>query len=128
MSENKTEELLASRRATYGDRVQNMVDIAGIWSILLGHTIHAWQVPLMMDAVEQHRQFKTPDYGDTADDRDGWFKIFREVMGDDMIDARTVEEYQAKKADREKGDSRKPEEVARLESDGDGDYRIVRVG
>ena len=153
MSEKQsTDELLESRRQTYGDRVQNMIDIAGIWSILLGVTIQPWQVPLMMDAVKQHRQFRTPDYGDTSDDREGWFKIFREVMGDDMIDARTVEEYQEKKAARhnvvfsqERGkyveagerllqrsdvqlvDQPVMKYESRLVSDGDGDVRIAKV-
>lgn len=98
---DKTDKLLASRRATYGDRIQNMIDIATIWSTLLGVEIQPWQVPLMMSAVKFHRLFQTPDYSDSVDDVDGWMKIFREVMGEDMINARTVEEYLARKEQRE---------------------------
>ena len=95
-----TDELLASRRAIYGDRVKNMERTAMLWSALLGVTIEDWQVPLMMSAYKMLRTFETPDYSDNSDDIDGWKKMFVEIMEANyggIIQARTVEEYQAQK-------------------------------
>lgn len=95
-----TDELLASRREIYGDRVQNMERTAALWSALLGIKIHDWQVPLMMSAYKMLRTFETPDYSDNSDDIDGWKKMFVEVMDANhggIVQARTVEEYQRKK-------------------------------
>lgn len=92
-----TDELLASRREVYGDRVSNMERTAALWSALLGFTIEDWQVPLMMSAYKMLRTFETPDYSDNTDDIDGWKKMFVEVMEANhggIIQARTVEEYQ----------------------------------
>lgn len=101
MSEKETtDELLASRREIYGDRVQNMERTAALWSALLGIKIHDWQVPLMMSAYKMLRTFETPDYSDNSDDIDGWKKMFVEVMDANhggIVQARTVEEYQRKK-------------------------------
>lgn len=94
------EKLLASRRAVYGDRIDNMVRTAQVWSGLTGLDIQPWQVPLMMSAYKMFRVFVTPDYSDNVDDIDGWNLIFREVVGDEMVNARTVEEYLAEKARR----------------------------
>ena len=94
------EELLASRRETYGDRVINMTRLAMIWSALLDHEILDWQVPLMMSAAKMLRAFETPDYSDNVDDVEGWTVMFREVMEANhggIIKARTVEEYKTKK-------------------------------
>ena len=99
--EKATDELLASRVAVYGDRVDNMERVAKIWSGLLGVEIKDWQVPLLMGAYKMFRTFQTPDYSDNTDDIDGWKKMFVEVMDANhggIIQARTVEEYQAAKA------------------------------
>lgn len=98
-----TDELLASRLAVYGDRVENMERTAALWSALLGVEILDWQVPLMMSAYKMLRTFETPNYSDNTDDIDGWKKMFVEVMEANhggIIQARTVEEYQRKRADR----------------------------
>ncbi|USH45454.1 hypothetical protein SEA_DOTI_7 [Microbacterium phage DoTi] len=95
-----TDELLESRRAVYGDRVDNMQRVAAIWSGLLGVTIHDWQVPLLMSAYKMFRTFQTPNYSDNSDDIDGWKKMFVEVMDANhggIIQARTVEEYEFKR-------------------------------
>jgi hypothetical protein len=95
MAEDKTEAqlLLDSRREVYGDRIDNMVRTAKIWSGLTGFEIQPWHVPLMMSAYKMFRAMTTPDYSDNIDDVDGWNLMFREVVGDGMINARTVEEY-----------------------------------
>lgn len=95
-----TDELLASRRQVYGDRVKNMERTAQLWSALLGIQIFDWQVPLLMSAYKMLRTFETPDYSDNSDDIDGWKKMFVEVMDanyEGIVQARTVEEYQLKK-------------------------------
>ena len=98
--QNKSEaqELLDSRRAVYGDRVDNMKRVAALWSALLGVEILDWQVPLLMSAYKMFRTFETPNYSDNSDDIDGWKQMFVEVMDANhggIIKARTVEEYAA---------------------------------
>jgi hypothetical protein len=123
MSDKKetTDELLASRRAVYGDRVNNMERVAMIWSGLLGVEIKDWQVALLMDAYKMFRTFETPNYSDNSDDMDGWKKIFVEVMDANhggIIQARTVEEYLAKLAERDKGEPElKPTMTATVAAD-----------
>jgi len=95
--------LLDSRRAVYGDRVQNMERTAALWSALLGIKIEDWQVPLMMSAYKMLRTFEKPDYSDNSDDIDGWKVMFVEVMEANhggIVKARTVEEYQQKLNDK----------------------------
>jgi len=99
---DETSELLEGRKATYGDRVKNMEAVAAMWSALKGVHFEPWEIPLLMSAVKMHRIFQSPDYGDSVDDVDGWMQMFREVMGDDLIQVRTVEEYIAEKTNREK--------------------------
>ena len=93
------DELLASRHAVYGDRIDNMERVAQIWSGLLGVEIKDWQVPLLMSAYKMFRTFQTPNYSDNSDDIDGWKKMFVEVMDANhggIVQARTVEEYELK--------------------------------
>lgn len=85
--------LLAQREEVYGNRKENMRRTALMWSGFLGVTIHDWQVPIMMSLYKMYRLGVTPDYSDNIDDVDGWNKMFREILGDDLIQARTVEEY-----------------------------------
>ena len=89
--------LLAQRQEVYGDRTDNMVRTAMMWSGFLGHEIKPWQVPIMMSLVKVQRLAVAPDYSDNIDDVDGWNTMFRELMGEDLIQARTVEEYLDKK-------------------------------
>lgn len=94
--DKNTDELLASRRDVYGDRVTNMERVAALWSALLNTEIQDWQVPLLMSAYKMMRTFETPDYSDNSDDIDGWKQMFVEVMEANhggIIKARTVEEY-----------------------------------
>ena len=100
-SENEAQELLDSRRAVYGDRVDNMERTALIWSGLLGFTVQPFQVPMMMAAYKMLRAQLAPDYSDNIDDVDGWNIMFREIIGDDLIQARTVEEFLEKKKKRQ---------------------------
>jgi len=92
-----TEALLAQRQSTYGDRVENMVRVAQIWSGILGTEVQPVQVPLMMAGYKMYRASITPDYSDNMDDIDGYIAIAREVVGPAMVDARSVQEYLIKK-------------------------------
>ena len=95
-TDQNTETLLKSRESVYGDRIDNMVRVAQMWSGFLGHEIQPWQVPVMFALYKVYRLGITPDYSDNIDDVDGYMQMFREVIGDDMVQARTVEEYLAK--------------------------------
>jgi hypothetical protein len=57
-------------------------------------------VPLFMMGLKLVRTAQCPDYSDNSDDIEGWLGIFRQVIGDDMIEARLVSEYLEKKATR----------------------------
>jgi hypothetical protein len=39
------------------------------------------------------RTKETPNYSDNSDDVEGYLDIFRQLVGDDMIHARTVDDY-----------------------------------
>jgi hypothetical protein len=39
----------------------------------------------------------TPDYSDNSDDIEGYLDIFRELVGEDMVHARSVSEYLEKR-------------------------------
>ena len=43
------------------------------------------------------RRQHTPDYSDNSDDIEGYLDIFRTLVGDDMVHARSVEEYLVQK-------------------------------
>jgi len=97
---NETQELLDGRHAVYGDRIENMVRVAQIWSGILGFEVKPVQVPLMMAGYKMYRASITPDYSDNMDDIDGYVAIAREVVGEDMIKASTVAEYERQKKHR----------------------------
>jgi hypothetical protein len=97
---DETEALLDTRTNVYGDRIDNMVQVAKIWSGYLGIEIEPWKIPLLMAAYKRYRTFQTPDYSDNVDDDEGWTKMFRETYETTVgpiITARTVEEYERKK-------------------------------
>lgn len=89
-----TDEVVEQRRGVYGaDVIRSFTDTALIWSGILGVEIQPWQVPLCMVGLKLQRAGITPDYSDNSDDIDGYMKIFREILGDDMVQARSVKEY-----------------------------------
>jgi hypothetical protein len=51
----------------------------------------------MMAGMKLVRTSVTPDYSDNSDDVDGYMDIFRRLVGDDMVHARTPAEYWAQK-------------------------------
>jgi len=106
--QNETDALLASRREVYGDRIENMESTAKIWSGFLGVEIQPWQVPVMMALYKMYRMRHAHDYSDNIDDAKGWLKMFEEVVGEDMVTARTVEEYLDGRKARDSAKSRGP--------------------
>lgn len=95
------ESLVDQRKKVYGDPVFHMIRVASVWSGILGHDVKPSQVPLLMAGLKMVRASETPDYSDNSDDIEGYLDIFRQVVGDDMIYARSVLEYEQEKAARE---------------------------
>jgi len=90
-------ELIDRRVQVYGNPLDTFVRIAQVWSGLIGHEILPYQVPLMMAAMKMVRTDVMPDYSDNSDDIDGYMDIFRKLVGEDMIHARSVDEFIAQK-------------------------------
>lgn len=87
-------DILDARRA-YGNRVINMAEQAAmIRAYLSGREVQAVDVPVIFILVKAHRLGKMPDYADNYDDIDGYLQIAREVVGENMIHAKTADEYQ----------------------------------
>lgn len=101
MSNDVTDEVVEKRREVYGDVVPSFARVAEVWSGIIGHHINPADVPLMMIGLKLVRTQITPDYSDNSDDVDGYLHIFREIVGDDMIHARTVDQYIEQKMTRE---------------------------
>lgn len=86
-------ELIDGRESVYGNPVEGCADIAMLWSVFLGHEVQAREVPIMMMLMKIARMKSSPDYSDHSDDIEGYLDIFRQIMGPDMIHARSVSEY-----------------------------------
>lgn len=86
-------ELIDNRESVYGNPVEGCADIAMLWSTFLGHEVQAWEVPIMMMLMKISRMKASPDYSDHSDDIEGYLDIFRQIMGPDLIHARSVSEY-----------------------------------
>jgi len=69
----------------------------------------------MLAAMKIQRSAKTPDYSDSSDDVDGYMAIFREVVGDDMIHARTADDYREQKRLREQNKTHSHVHVTRID-------------
>jgi len=101
-NKSDAQKLVDQRLSVYGDRVENMVRVAKMWEGLFNFPVQPWQVPLAFAMYKMYRAGITPDYSDTIDDVDGYLLMFREVIGEDMVQARTVEEYLDIKAARDR--------------------------
>lgn len=88
-----SEELIDGRRAVYGEPTDTFARMAQMISGLLGHEVQAWQVPLILVITKLVRTNQCPTYSDNSDDIDGYMVIFRELIGEDMVHARTVDDY-----------------------------------
>ena len=99
-------ELIDGRVGVYGDPVKTFPQIAQVWSGIIGHEVKGTDVPLMLAGMKLVRAAQAPDYSDNIDDVEGYADIFRKVVGEDMIHARSVTEYLSLRGVRE----RHPEE------------------
>ena len=87
------DEVIDGRRSVYGQPTDTFARIAQMWSAQLSTTVHAWQVPLMLISVKLIRTGECPTYSDNSDDVEGYLAIFREIVGEDMVQARSVTEF-----------------------------------
>jgi hypothetical protein len=96
------DELIDERRKVYGNPTDTFARMAQMWTAILGDSeeVTAWHVPLMLIAMKIIRTTECPDYSDNSDDIDGYLAIFREIIGNDMVHARSVVEYLQFKAER----------------------------
>ena len=101
----KDSELITQRRQVYGDPEETFIRIAQVWSGIIGHHINPVEVPLMMEGMKLVRTQVCPDYSDNSDDIVGYNDIFKLLVGEDMIHARSVDEYIAIKRERQMGRS-----------------------
>lgn len=90
-------EVIDGRRGVYGEPTDTFARMAQMITGLLGHEVHSWQVPLILIITKMVRANQCPTYSDNSDDIEGYLAIFRELVGDDMIHARSVDEYLAVK-------------------------------
>jgi hypothetical protein len=90
-------EVIDERVKVYGDPTITFPQIAEVWSGIIGHHINATDVPLMLIGMKLVRTAQAPDYSDNSDDVEGYLDIFRKIVGDDMIEARSVNEFIDKK-------------------------------
>lgn len=86
-------EIVSERGTVYGDPVDAMKLTAQVWSGILDFEVRPDQVPLLLMGLKLVRTSACPQYSDNSDDIGGYLDIFRKVMGDDLIQARTVSEF-----------------------------------
>jgi hypothetical protein len=94
--------LIDQRKQVYGEPSETFPRVAEVWSGILGHTVTAAEVPLLLIGYKLVRAQLAPDYSDNTDDVEGYLDIFRTVVGDDMIHARSVESYVLEKNQRDR--------------------------
>ena len=90
---NTVSEVVDGRRDVYGEPTDTFSRMAQMVSGLLGHEVHAWQIPLILIILKMVRTNQCPTYSDNSDDIEGYLAIFRELIGEDMVHARSVDEY-----------------------------------
>lgn len=86
-------EVIDERVKVYGDPVDTFHRIAQVWSGILGVPVSAADVPLCLIGMKLVRTQVTPEYSDNSDDVEGYLDIFRQVVGKDMVHARSVTEF-----------------------------------
>jgi hypothetical protein len=87
------EEFIDERSRVYGEPVDCWSRVAQVWSGVLDAEVSAADAVLCMIALKLVRTAITPDYSDNSTDIGGYLEIFRRIIGDDMIEASTVDEY-----------------------------------
>ena len=99
--ENKiVEEVIDGRRSVYGNPEKTFPRHAQVWSAIIGTPVTPEQVALCLIGYKLIRTADAPDYSDNSDDVEDYLDIFRKIVGDRMIHARSVSEYLEKKKER----------------------------
>lgn len=93
-------EVIDGRTSVYGEVIPAFTRQAQAISAVLDHEVQPWEVPLIMIAIKMIRTTEAPDYSDNSDDIEGYLDIFRQLMGEDMVHARSVKEYVAERTRR----------------------------
>lgn len=86
-------EVIDGRSSVYGDPVDGMKRTAQVWSGILNFEVRPDQVPLLLMGYKLVRASECPEYSDNSDDVEGYLDIFRKVVGEDMVHARSVSEF-----------------------------------
>lgn len=86
-------EVIDERVQVYGVPTETFPRVAQIWSGIVGHEITATDVTLMMIGYKVLRAQVMPSYADNSDDIDGYLDLFRQLVGEEMIHARSVDEF-----------------------------------
>jgi len=107
-TKDEAQNLLDSRLAVYGERVENMTRVAQVFSGILGMEVRPDQVPLLMVGYKTVRASQTPDYEDNVKDIEGYAIMFREIIGNDMIAAVNTDEYLLEKSRRQMAEMQGP--------------------
>lgn len=94
------EEVIDGRRSVYGNPEEVFPRHAQVWSAIIGTPVTPEQVAMCLIGYKLIRTADAPDYSDNSDDIEGYLDIFRKIVGDRMISARSVSEYMEKKAER----------------------------
>lgn len=93
MSNDLITEVVDERKSVYGDPKVSFPMVALVWSGILGTEVRPDQVPLLLMGYKLVRTSETPEYSDNSDDVEGYLEIFRLLMEDKMIHARSVTEF-----------------------------------
>lgn len=72
-------DLVASRRAAYGEPVTSMAAVAARWSLTLGHSITPAQVALCLIDLKLVRLAHDPTHFDSVADVAGYAAVLREI-------------------------------------------------
>lgn len=90
---NIGDQIVDGRQLVYGDTVATWTRIAQMWSAIIDAPVSAFEAALCMDAMKTIRATAAPDYSDNLDDKDGYVRIARDLVGSDMINAQSVDDY-----------------------------------
>jgi hypothetical protein len=88
-----TNEIVNDRGRVYGDPLVHFPRVALVWSGIIGHEVTAIQVALCMAGLKMIRTEECPTYSDNSNDIDGYVDLVRLLVGPDMIEAATTQEY-----------------------------------
>ena len=80
----RAENGIKMKAVTYGDPVQNMIEIARRWSITLKRTVTPGQVVRCLIDLKQSRLSHTPDHADSIVDIIG-YSIILDMVGKDDV-------------------------------------------